>query len=260
MRDDLNKVVGEAYRTGRGSMTKPGRPARNVDDVPTRQGIGKPYLATWYGQKERRDHGAPVRRYLEKQVGRPWGVIYSELRSAYDARSFINQRVFEIVDRLVTQKNLFVVGGKVLEKSAWCPPSEVQGLYVHPITGLLCSRSLDGRRYKTDASMAWEEAKAAKTIILSATRKLMNLEGLWFLVEMAPVTMPKVGFVTKRHDRTGREHLVVHPDEDTVCHDVVEQLYYRSMDAADYRKPTLYAKSKKQLSHRELKQFGILKV
>jgi hypothetical protein len=77
-------------------------------------------------------------------------------------------------------------------------------------------------------------------------------------VELAPVTMPKVGYVTKRHDRAGKEYITVYPDDDTVCHDVIEGLWFRSMNPLDYPKPGMYAKSKKQLSHREMMQFGIL--
>jgi hypothetical protein len=147
MREDMNTVVHEVYRHGRGLMVRPGRPVRNAEMLPSRESMRSRYHVAWgRSMKEQSESFVALRRYLDKQVGRPWADIYSELRSRFDARSWRNQRVLEKVRWWVTSTGLFLENGQVLHGSAYGPPLPPAGLYVHPATGLLTSSRADYRK------------------------------------------------------------------------------------------------------------------
>jgi hypothetical protein len=74
MRSDMHKVIVDRPRfPGR---ARKGRSAREIEDLPAKQGMRRPY--GWWG-KEFNDHLQPLRRFLHKQVGRPWNKVDSEI-------------------------------------------------------------------------------------------------------------------------------------------------------------------------------------
>ena len=97
MRSDMHKVIVERPRYG-GRTARKGRVPRNADSLPSREGMRKPY---GYWGKELNDHLRPLRRFLRKQVGRPWNNVYSEicaiLRAGHPLREHLRRHVFEIV-------------------------------------------------------------------------------------------------------------------------------------------------------------------
>jgi hypothetical protein len=97
MRSDMHKVIVERPRFG-GHGARKGRKPRDWEDVPARQGMRRPY---GYWGKELNDHLGPLRRFLRKQVGRPWNKIYSEicsgLRAGRPLHDHLRRHVFEIV-------------------------------------------------------------------------------------------------------------------------------------------------------------------
>lgn len=138
MRADMNTVVHDVYRHGRGLVLKPGRVARNAEMLPSREGMRRRYHVAWgRSMKEQSESFVALRRYLEKQAGRSWDAVYSELRSRFDARAWRNQRVLEKVRWWVTTTGLFVENGQVLHASDCGPALPPAGLYVHPVTGVL---------------------------------------------------------------------------------------------------------------------------
>lgn len=138
MRADMNTVVHDVYRHGRSLTLKPGRKARNAEMLPVREGMRRRYHAAWgRSMKEQSESFVALRRYLNKQVGRPWNDIHSELRKNFDVRSRPNQRVLEKVQWWVTTAGLFVENGQVLHAGGYGPALPPAGLYVHPVSGLL---------------------------------------------------------------------------------------------------------------------------
>jgi len=97
MRPDMHKVIVERPRFG-GHGARKGRRPRDLEDLPAKLGMRRPY---GYHGKNLDDHLGPLRRYLRKQVGRPWNKVYSEicagLRAGHPVHDHLRRHVFEIV-------------------------------------------------------------------------------------------------------------------------------------------------------------------
>jgi hypothetical protein len=77
MRRDMYKIIVERprYYLSRGSTH--GRAPRDEEDAPGHQGMGRRYKE--HRRKQIGENLAPLRRYLLKQVGRPWNKVFSEI-------------------------------------------------------------------------------------------------------------------------------------------------------------------------------------
>jgi len=97
MRSDMHKVIVERPRYG-GHGARKGRSQRDLEDLPANAGMRRPY---GYWGKQLDDHLAPIRRFLHKQVGRPWDKIYSEicsgLRAGHPLRDHLLRHMLEHV-------------------------------------------------------------------------------------------------------------------------------------------------------------------
>lgn len=84
MREDMFKVIVERPRLVNSNAYKEdGRQFRNDEENGTRLGIKKGYAYS----KGLNENLAPLRRFLEKQVNRPWDKVYAEIREQIDPRS-----------------------------------------------------------------------------------------------------------------------------------------------------------------------------
>jgi hypothetical protein len=99
MRSDMFKVLVERPRYG-GHGARKGRGPRDVEDYPSKQGMRRPYQ-NQSGGKSLNEHLGPLRRYLRKQVGRPWNKVYSEicagLRAGHPVHDHVRAHVFDYV-------------------------------------------------------------------------------------------------------------------------------------------------------------------
>lgn len=148
MRKDMSKVVIERPRSGSGWRRK-GRTVQleGEDDTPLRQRVvaNEPP-----GTKQLNDNLAPLRRFLEKNVGRSWNKVYSEIAENIRPTSTLQKHVLEHVDDFVGTKT-FMKGGivHVLYGRYGGKPVPVGEsyflLYVHPKTGKL----MRNRNYRT---------------------------------------------------------------------------------------------------------------
>ncbi len=90
MRSDMARVIVERPRRLPRAAQK-GR-ARALDDLPHHEGMRRPY-ARGYRTKELTDNLRPLRRYLERQVGRPWNKIYSEIARGHSLHSTMQRHL-----------------------------------------------------------------------------------------------------------------------------------------------------------------------
>src|SRR6202047_4117718 len=90
MRGDMPKVIVERPRRGGGRARK-GR-ARPFEELPGKEGMRRRYVLSG-DRKELNENLAPLRRYLERQVGRPWNKVYSEIARQFHADSTVQQHV-----------------------------------------------------------------------------------------------------------------------------------------------------------------------
>ncbi len=91
------------------------------------------------GSKRLNENLSPLRRYLEKQVGRPWNKVYSEISAVLRADSTVQKHVrdhlWDFVKLHPQTVHLSVYpreGGRIREETAWPQP-----LYVDPKDGIL---------------------------------------------------------------------------------------------------------------------------
>ena len=119
MRRDMFKVIVERPRYHPPGGKTRGRLPRDPDDAPSREGIRRRYNI--YARKNLSDNLAPLRRYLVKQVGRPWDKVLSEICQTLRLDSTVQRHVREHIADFVS----------------FAGPTWLRPLYVDSRTGLL---------------------------------------------------------------------------------------------------------------------------
>jgi hypothetical protein len=151
MRDDMSKVVTERPRRGhRNKSKKTGAPRiRRYDpdreyDEPMRLPIAR-HRQYGYDAKEFSDLINPLKRYLRSCIGRPWRKVHSELSQTLDRRSVSGSHIWDHVireievDCFVGEDGLAYTNSRRYMSRASDYP--IEGLYVHPTTGLVREQS-----------------------------------------------------------------------------------------------------------------------
>src|SRR5579871_1071460 len=142
MRSDMHKVIVERPRILR-SKWKNLKTARRLSESERAEAVhaaddydsGHARASSARHHKWLNENLAPLKRYLMAQVGRPWDKVYSEICRTIDTRSAIGLHVLQHVDGFIAL-DTFIENGKVFDRG-WRYPSEVRGLYVHPVTGII---------------------------------------------------------------------------------------------------------------------------
>src|SRR5260370_26467608 len=142
MRKDMAKVVTEAPRRGHGNpSSKWGRRLTkdeyDLDDHGATRAPISPRRQYGWKAKEFSDVLGPLRRYLRRQVGRPWDKVWSDISKTLDSRSLTGQHIFDHIRWEVDQDAWIGDDGRLYHKRRWGLIAPVNGLYVHPATGIL---------------------------------------------------------------------------------------------------------------------------
>lgn len=132
MRPDMAKVIVERPRRLEGFSRK-GR-VLPPDDLASHEGMRLRHVRNW-GGKVLNENLAPLRRYLERQVGRPWNKVYAEISAHLRPTSAVQQHVRDHVQDFVA-----VNPRRLAHQLRQRPGSDLwhQPFYVDPRTGLLC--------------------------------------------------------------------------------------------------------------------------
>jgi hypothetical protein len=188
MRFDMHKVIVERPRVGR-SRARPQKtglrlnPREAVDQGEDFDG-GAGRLLHPRRDKHFNEHLAPLRRYLEGQVNRPWAKVYSEICDGIDRHSVIGQHVLQHLEDFVQIHVRIAEDGKIYScrcRFGWEP---VRGLYVHPVTGLLRDSGISRRGwFRGNWYQPQEHEKEPDLVVLDGFRAYQKLNGLWFHVE-----------------------------------------------------------------------------
>lgn len=244
----MYKVIVERPRRG-GAWTKPGRPLRDPDDGPAHEGMQ--YRLGW-SRKWLNENLRPLERWLERQVGRPWAAVYSELCRQVDRRNTVQQHIHQHLRDFVEtdvrpgEDGFYVLsswGGMIALADSRCD------LYVDPRNGWLMrndaafvqrARRRREHRLAVHARQAgWREGVRD----ISEHVQLHRLDGIWYRVELAPVPPP-------RRSRRKPETLVPAPAFDAVLH--AQAAACEGRRRALYGRYGVYALRKRQLSQTEL--------
>jgi len=182
MRSDMHKVIVERPRLLRArwknqktALRLTHQQSAQAADAAEDYDSGPRRASSRRHEKGLNENLAPLRRYLMRQVGRPWDKVYGEIRKTIDTRSAIGLHVLQHLEDYVATDALIKDG--VVCEFAWSGPAPVRGLYVHPKTGLL---RLSKPR-KTP-----RQQPPLQTLRVSQTLRFQKIDGLWFRMHYRP--------------------------------------------------------------------------
>src|SRR5258708_10574361 len=101
MRKDMAKVIVERPR--RGGDGRVNRRPIPWEDAPKQESVGRSHVLTGR-DKSLSDNLAPLRRYLERQVGRPWNKVYSEICAKLRRDSPLQRHLLSHIEDFVAIK------------------------------------------------------------------------------------------------------------------------------------------------------------
>jgi hypothetical protein len=190
MRADMAKVIVERPRRKCWTGKKPKGYQRRLrcygdDGPPAREGI----QARWQGRtKSLNEHLGPLRRYLDKQVGRPWEKVFAEICAHIDRSNAVQDHVRDHVEDYVTTHVILIDGVACNGEGGWGYGKPLHQFryrpwYVCPRTGLL-------RRVKAPSRK--QPRRPGKEgpppyIPVSKTLQCRFLHGAWHLVTLRPL-------------------------------------------------------------------------
>ncbi len=127
------------------------------------------------GTKILNEYLAPLRRYLESQVNRPWDKVYSDIRENVRFDSTVQFHILQHIYQYVEKDVYETENKKVCYNRSYREDTELMDgdMYVHPRTGLLL-------KYKRKGP-----PKIAETTVVQIDNRIfyVKFDGLWFEVE-----------------------------------------------------------------------------
>ena len=186
MRSDMAKVVTEAPRRGHGASSLKTAYTLRKDEYDA-DDHGSTRAPCSMHDKSFSDVLGPLRGYLRKQIGRPWNNVYSEMCRHLDKRSLTGRHIWTHVYQEV-EVHAQMHNGVPYVKPRYGSFGPVAGLYVHPLTGLLCETPKPRRRRYPK--------KNPDVISLNPTEQLERLRGIWYHVTLQEE--PVYRWVTRR--------------------------------------------------------------
>jgi hypothetical protein len=183
MRDDMAQVIVERPRIPAFNCRK-GR-AQALDDLPAHEGMRRSH-ALRGNRKELNENLTPLRRYLERQVGRRWDKVYAEIAAHLRVDNTVQQHVRDHLRDFVAVTPRRAIGGwRSRASGLW-----YQRLYVDPITGLLCRTDQLPEEKARRRRMIQRPSPPVDRIALTDDRELRRVCGVWYEVRLAPVPAP----------------------------------------------------------------------
>jgi hypothetical protein len=253
MRKDMSKIIVERPRLGSGWERK-GRSRSLVDEdgaplrARDRDDVGERSRKT----KRLNENLAPLRRFLESNVGRPWNKVHSELAEHIRPTSTVQQHVLDHVSDFVAT-NTAMKDGEVVVTLRYTRKAEPVKqswayLYVHPRTGLL----LKNRNWRTPPGRTSQPSPKARRHELGPFRQAHFLaDGAWWDVVLEPnPTRTETIRVTGRGVSTRKVPLAF---EDVV---LARGLSKKSAESL-YGRAGVHAVSARKLTKAERKRLGL---
>ncbi|MGE3143409.1 MAG: hypothetical protein AB7L65_08815 [Hyphomonadaceae bacterium] len=141
MRKDMFKVIVERPRRGHADGPyRPGRTRALVDEGGQPLRFREPVRTRAVKTKCLNENLAPLKRFLNRAVGRGWNNVYAELTEHLRTDSTVQQHVRDHVEDIVAFRTR-MRAGQVMAASRWGGEHPLaqdwRKLYVHPRTGLL---------------------------------------------------------------------------------------------------------------------------
>lgn len=177
MRNDMHKVIIDTHRRG-GSWGKKNKGKNaSIEELPNKEGMKE----RWYGgTKALGDRLNPLNRWLDKQVGRNWDDVYSEICKTNDKRSMSQSHLIDHIERHMVERHIEYINGKAYDKNGfswggkWSELSDGD-LYVCPETGKLL-------KYKSKRSRPKFDINKIDRLVNQddETECFVKIKGLWY--------------------------------------------------------------------------------
>jgi hypothetical protein len=258
MRHDMYEIIIERPRHG-SRMGHPRRArrmdakvatARDPDTLVSKLGMQR---GSWNARfsKSLNENLAPLRRYLERQVNRPWDKVWSEVCENLSPGNTVQQHVRDHIGDFVAYKT-FVRDGKVLvtSKHGWSPTPLAEcryRLYVDPRTGILRKNKhyKSWQRTRRDEAAQADRERAARMREIATDTQVHKFEDRgWWEIKLAPIPIVRVP-----HAIGYRGYYETYePVTDTVMAARLSDLPPDEL----YGRHGVYAVSKRQLSRKEI--------
>lgn len=249
MRSDMANVIVERPRRGAGWSRK-GRTLRD-DDLELSESDLKANARKRATTKELNENLAPLRRYLERQIGRAWDEVWSEICANLRPMSTVQQHVRDHIPDFVSIKTA-VRGGEVWVHDRWGGCARLGDgrtkLYVDPVSGALC-RNEHWRSWQSAHRIEKsrrDEGRAKRMRVVNRKVQLHLFGECWWEVTLAEGSPPL---------ERSRGDVVRYWAVDT---DVVQSARLSTLPRDDlYGRAGVYAIAKRQLSRKEMRDLGL---
>jgi hypothetical protein len=193
MREDMARVIVERPRII-DSITRKGR-NRPLEEYPKQLGMRRSQRERG-GYKVLNENLSPLRRFLERQVGRPWDKVFSEVAERLRVDSTVQQHVRDhLRDFVATRPRRGI--------SVWYRPGGEtlwhQPLYVDPHDGILkrTDRLLEERVRRRREAERKRQQPPPERVELAIDRELRRMAGVWYEVKLTPLPEPEYHLVTE---------------------------------------------------------------
>lgn len=249
MRSDLAKVLVERPRPGSRDGNRPmksyiGHLHRQMrhcletgDSPPTKE-------PQWQriGFKRRfNEHLSPLRRYLRKQVGRPWNKVHSEICAHINRGNVVQNHILTHLYQYV-ERHVIVVDGKVVRLDG--RPLYFWSLYyVCPRTGLLrqTSRPTKWKEYFHYLNGSSNELRIEAVHVIDQHHLCLKINGSWELVEVRPLPSMQYRAMSRQSD------VILNQPVKNLTDEAVRKHYGKAV----------YVFSRRKLHPKELKHYPI---
>lgn len=187
MRSDMKRLLVTRPRAGGGNQgTRKIRRNKNYDDLPSKQSPRRAHI-NMSGQKNLNEYLAPLRRYIEKQIGKNWDGVFSEMSKYINASDPIQRHILEHVEDFIS---INVVPAVSINESetGWVHhdslvsngyrnrrPVRPGTLYVDPNTRIV-------RRAKTLVKKSKTPANPAHVKQINANLWYVKISGVWYAI------------------------------------------------------------------------------
>lgn len=260
MRSDMDKILVERPRKG-GHGTRKGRLPRDGEPLPRFLGVRR-QIKERGDFKSLNENLAPLRRYLERQVNRPWNKVYGEMRAHIDAGNTVQAHVLTHVDLYIHRTVVKVAPsrsrpcGLEYQGPSWFGAFrrvDEGELYVDPDDGII-------KRARRRCAAAPRRARSGReTLPLKGGELGILLNGVWYALTLRNVEVVHVDDAGRR----GAPMLSIDGDRLPVWRDPVLGLIWSHERAKLEDAQKLYGSGKlafrkPQLSSRELAANGLV--
>jgi len=250
MRPDFPKLLCERERIG--SSTRSYRDVRRQEnnlqlvegddgvesDAPRKRSMKKPQVAG-YNNKTLNENLNPLKKWLLKNVGRPWNKVYSELRQQFKPTSAINLHIYEHLFGYVELHASINDKGEVCGQPHWREPRPLQHgeLYVDK-HGILCNPRRRRGETTRHGLRQPPTARPADYVAIDKSSALAKVDGLWYRV--ATITRERTLWDGWKDIWSEAHHDKINP---------------RTVFGWPFN---IVAVSRKQLSTKELRSYGLV--